>query len=179
MGVFALEGLNKKDDSQLLFCFAVLSVATRIRLISRQSLISDSPSTSVMYSDITSNRSQYSVSAVSLSAICILAIKSALLFPYAASLAFAPMEVPLRMICLEMIVSCFCLIRNCHEITWTEILDKHRIIGIVFREMFNLFFNRASDIGSALWSLPRISVIFQEGYWLAFIVHLLNLKFSE
>ncbi len=116
-----------------MFCFAALSVATKIRLISRQSLISELPSVSVMYSDIISNRSQYSVSAVSFNAICILAIKSALLFPYAASLALAPIEVPLRMICLEMIVSCFCLIRywfsfmilaanfsNCAEIINTQ-----------------------------------------------------------
>ena len=41
-----LEGLNKKDDNYLLFCLAVLSVATRILLISRQSLISESPSAS-------------------------------------------------------------------------------------------------------------------------------------
>ena len=106
-----LEVPHKKEASYLLFCFAVLSVATRIRLISRQSLISESPSASVMYSDITRSRSQYSVSAVSFNAICIFAMKSALLFPYAASLAFAPMDVPLRMICLEMIVSCFYLIR--------------------------------------------------------------------
>ena len=36
-----------------------------------------------------------------------------------------------------------CHLRNCHEITVTEILDKHRIIGIDFRKMFNLFLDRA------------------------------------
>ena len=34
-----LEGLNKKDASYVLFCFAVLSVAIKIRLIARQSLL--------------------------------------------------------------------------------------------------------------------------------------------
>ena len=68
-GRIKLEGLNKKDAAYLLFCLAVLRVATRIRLISRQSLISESPSASVMYSDITRSRSQYSVSAVSFSDI--------------------------------------------------------------------------------------------------------------
>ena len=53
--------------------------AISILLISKQSFNKDCPISSVMYSDIVSNLSQYSVSAVSLSAMCIFETKSALL----------------------------------------------------------------------------------------------------
>ena len=46
-----------------------------------------------------------------LNAICIFAIKSAGLTPYAASFAFAPIEVPLLIICFEMIDSFFSFTR--------------------------------------------------------------------
>ena len=64
-----------------LFSLAVLMEAIRTRLISKQSFNNDVPISSVMYSDIVSNLSQYSVSAVSFNAMCILEIKSALLWP--------------------------------------------------------------------------------------------------
>lgn len=83
-------------------CFDVFKVAMRIRLISKQSASKESPSVFVMYSDNISSLNQYSVSAVSFSAICSLAIKSALLEPYVASFIFAPMLVPLLIICLEI-----------------------------------------------------------------------------
>ena len=60
---------------------AVLIEAINIRFISKQSANNDFPISSVMYSDITSNFNQYSVSAVSFNAICIFDIKSALLCP--------------------------------------------------------------------------------------------------
>ena len=58
---------------------AVLIEDIRILLISKQSFNNDAPISSVMYSDIVSNFIQYSVSAVSFNAMCILEIKSALL----------------------------------------------------------------------------------------------------
>ena len=61
--------------------FAVLIEAIKIRLISKQSSNRDFPISAVMYSDITNSLSQYSVSAVSFSAIWSFAIKSALLCP--------------------------------------------------------------------------------------------------
>ena len=89
----------------LLSDFAVFIDEIKIRLISRQSESSDSDILSSIYSDLFNRRSQYSVSAVSLREICSLEIKSALLFPYCASLMLAHMEVPLLRICLEMIFS--------------------------------------------------------------------------
>ena len=70
-----------KSKISYLFTFAVFKVEIKIFLISRQSSISDCPSLSVIYSDKTSNLSQYSVSAVSLRDICNFAIKCALLIP--------------------------------------------------------------------------------------------------
>ena len=64
-----------------LFSFAVFNEEIKIFLILRQSLSSNSPSFSEMYSVKTNKRSQYSVSAVSFKEICSLEIKSALLIP--------------------------------------------------------------------------------------------------
>ena len=65
-------------------CFALFSVETRILFISKQSLRSDSPSFSVIDSESISNRSQYSVSAVSFKEMCNFEIKSARLTAYIA-----------------------------------------------------------------------------------------------
>ena len=88
-------------------CFALFSVETRILFISKQSLRSDSPSFSVIDSESISNRSQYSVSAVSFKEMCNFEIKSGRLTAYIASFAFAPILVALRKICFEMTGSRF------------------------------------------------------------------------
>ena len=74
---------------------------------SRQSSSNDSKSFLSIYSDLNKSLNQYSVSAVSLREICSFDIKSALLFQYCASFMFAPIEVPLLIICFDIICS-FC-----------------------------------------------------------------------
>ena len=82
---------------------------------SRQSVKRELNIRSSRYSDWNKSLNQYSVSAVSLSEMCSFDIKSALLFPYCASLILAPMDVPLLIICLEMICS-FCASRYLHNL---------------------------------------------------------------
>ena len=89
--------------------FAVLMETIRILFSSVHSFAIGSPISMVVYSDSRSSRSRYSVSAGSFSAICSFETKSALLCPQYASLMSAPMPVPLRRICLEIMDS-FCVL---------------------------------------------------------------------
>ena len=100
----------------LLF-FAVLIEEISIRLSSRQSFSMEEAVLSSIIPDFFNTRSQYSVSAASFKDIWSLAIKSALLLPYCASLTLAPMEVPLRSICLDITDSCFDLRRYWWSLT--------------------------------------------------------------
>jgi hypothetical protein len=72
-------GIDIKHSYSSSLFFAVFIVAIKILLISKQSDNIDFPISSVIYSDMIRSLSQYSVSAVSFNAICILDMKSFLL----------------------------------------------------------------------------------------------------
>ena len=90
----------------LSFSFNLLMILTNVPIIVLRSLETGSNSSCVMVSESFNSSNQYSVSSTSFKEMLSLLIKSAVLYAFLLSAIFAPILVPLRQSCFDMIYSC-------------------------------------------------------------------------
>jgi len=88
------------------FVFNLLMIFTNVPIIVLRSLETESNSSCVMVSESFNSSNQYSVSSASFKEMLSLLIKSAVLYAFLLSAIFAPILVPLRQSCFDMIYSC-------------------------------------------------------------------------
>ena len=138
----------------LSFSFNLLMILTNVPIIVLSSLDTESNSSCVMVSESFNSSNQYSVSSASFKEMLSLLIKSAVLYAFLLSAIFAPILVPLRQSCFDMMYSC----RSSVKYLYRKIILKAKFLlreDITF-VLYISFYTFYIVVISLYYHLPRM-----------------------